>query len=69
MEKQAFNKGKLDRKATLNAYVTAKHTGQWQLANRIRFANSRYESEQDLTKEFDFIDKLQQFPLILMVRY
>jgi hypothetical protein len=57
---QAFNRGKLDFIATLNAYRQAKINGQWQLANRIRFATCDFEQTenlQNLANEFDFIDK------------
>jgi len=52
-----FNRGILDKQATLNAYQVAKKNGQWQLANKIRYANTPPESNYDLTKEFDLIDK------------
>lgn len=57
MGKQQANRGELDKKATIDAYRTAKKAGQWQLANKIRYANSKPESVWDLTKEFDLVDK------------
>lgn len=48
----------LDKQATLDAYLKAKHDGATDLATRIRLANSGLASDdEDLTSEFDLLDK------------
>jgi len=45
----------LDKQATLEAYVKARKDEAFDLAQRIRVANS--EKDFDLTKDFDLLDK------------